>query len=30
MAVFLFYMGVFSIVFGAMAAIAEILDYFFW
>lgn len=30
MAVFMFYMGVFSIVFGVLAAIAEIIDYFFW
>lgn len=30
MAVFMFYIGVFSIVFTAAAGIAEILDKFYW
>ena len=30
MAVFMFYMGVFSIIFTVGAGIAEILDYFMW
>ena len=30
MAVFMFYIGVFAIVFSIVAAIAEIINYFMW
>ena len=30
MAVFMFYMGVFSIVFGVLAAIADVIEHFYF